>query len=106
MVPDKNRKFHWGQQFSSKFDFNYFSYLNPMLFTIAIRYVIPLGGCASRETVWEFDVSTVPGILNTPDPPNSEQCGVPGHSNSPTAGILSGARGGLIFRLNETKKQN
>ena len=44
MVPDKNRKFHWGQQFSKNFDFNYFSYLNPMLFTIAIRYVNSPGG--------------------------------------------------------------
>jgi len=28
---------------------------------------VPLEGCASQETIWDFDVSTVPGILNTPD---------------------------------------
>ena len=85
MVPDKNRKFHRGQQFSTKFDFNYFSYLKPMLFTIAIRYVNSTGGLRITRNRLEFDVSTVPGILNTPDP-NSEHCGVSRSQQQPNYG--------------------
>ena len=59
---------------------------------------IPPGAWASQGAVGVFDVRTVPGILNTLD-----LCLIrsiaesPGHSNSTTTGILSGARGGVIF---------
>ena len=45
MVPDKNHKFHWGQQFSTKFDVNYFSYLNPI---VSIDYVVATVGMVEK----------------------------------------------------------
>jgi len=71
---------------------------------------IPLEDFASQETVWDFDVSMVPGIPNL-TLQNSAQFGAlrnPRSQQQPNygpTGILSGAQGGLIFWLNESKSR-
>ena len=57
---------------------------------------IPLEDSASEETIWDFDVSTVPGILNTPDLGLIESMEESlAYNSSPTASILSCAPSGL-----------
>jgi len=52
---------------------------------------------ASQETIWDFDVNVIPGILNTVDlelEPNTEV--LFSHNSSPTRSILSSAPCGLL----------
>lgn len=58
---------------------------------------IPLEVSESQETIWDFDVNTVPGMLNTTNLgpiPHGE--GSLGHDTSPTTSILSSAPSGLL----------
>jgi len=51
---------------------------------------IPLEESASQETVCDFDVSTVSGVLNTPDLSPIERVEESlGHNSSPTTSSLS-----------------
>ena len=67
----------------------------------------PLEDSASQETIWDFDVSTALGILNTPDlrPILSIEESF-GCSSSPNKRVLSSAPSGLVFWRNESKKPN
>ena len=58
---------------------------------------IPIEDSASQPTIWDFDISTVPGILNTTelDPIESFEESI-GHNSSPTTSILSSAPSGLL----------
>ena len=58
---------------------------------------IPIEDSASQQTIWDFDVSTVPGILNRTelDPIESIEESL-GHNSSPTTSILSSAPSGLL----------
>ena len=57
---------------------------------------ILLEDSASQETPWDFDASTVPGIINTRDLGLIESMGESlGHNSSPTTSILSSAPSGL-----------
>ena len=58
---------------------------------------IPIEDSASQQTIWDFDVSIVPGILNTTelDPIESIEESL-GHNSSPTTSILSSAPSGLL----------
>jgi len=58
---------------------------------------IPIQDSASQQTIWDFDVSTVPGILNTTELDPIESMEEPlGHNSSPTTSILSSAPSGLL----------
>jgi len=55
----------------------------------------------------DFDVSTVPGILNTPGPCLIQRIEESlGNNSSPTTSILSSAHSVLILWRNESKKLN
>jgi len=58
---------------------------------------IPVENSASQQTIWDFDVSTVPGILNTTelDPIESIEESL-GQNSSPATSILSSAPSGLL----------
>jgi len=58
---------------------------------------IPVEDSASQQTIWDFDVSTVPGILNTIelDPIESIEESL-GHNSSPATSILSSTPSGLL----------
>ena len=52
---------------------------------------------ASEQTIWDFDVSTVPGILNTTElNPIESMVESLGHNSSPTTSILSSAPSSLL----------
>lgn len=58
---------------------------------------IPHEDSVSQQTIWDFDVSTVPGILNTTELNQIESIEGPGgHNSSPTTSILSSAPSGLL----------
>jgi len=51
----------------------------------------------SQETIWDFDVTTVPGMLNTSNlGPIQHSEELLGHNSSPTNSILSSAPSGLL----------
>jgi len=54
------------QKLATKLDFNHFGYLNSTFPSISIQYVRADSprGFHFPTTIWDFDVSTVPGILN------------------------------------------
>ena len=65
----------------------------------------PPENSASQESIYDFDVCMVLGILNTPDLSPIHSIGEPlGHSSGPTTSILSSAWSNLLFGLNESKK--
>ena len=58
---------------------------------------IQLEDSVSQQTIWDFDVSTVPGILNTTELnqiESIEEAG--GHNSSSTTSILSSVPSGLL----------
>ena len=58
---------------------------------------IPIEDSASQQTICDFDVSTVPGILNTTElNPIDSMAESLGHNSSPTTSILSSAPSGLL----------
>jgi len=58
---------------------------------------IPLEVSESQETIWDFDVTTVPGMLNTSNlGPIQHSEELLGHDSSPTNSILSSAPSGLL----------
>ena len=60
---------------------------------------IPLEHFVSEETIWDFDVSTVPGILNAPEPGLIKGMEKSlGYNSSPTMSIPSSAQRDLRLR--------
>jgi len=58
---------------------------------------IPLEVSESQETIWDFDVTTVPGMLNTSNLGAIQRSDkLLGHEISPTTSILSSAPSGLL----------
>jgi len=58
---------------------------------------IPLEVSESQETIWDFDVTTVPGMLNRSNlGPIQHSEELLGHKSSPTNSILSSAPSGLL----------
>jgi len=58
---------------------------------------IPLEVSESQETIWDFDVSTVSGMLNAPNLGSIQNRGdLLGPDSSPTTSILSSAPSGLL----------
>lgn len=74
------------------FFYIYYFYLNTLS-----SMSIPLKVSESQETIWDFDVNTVPGMLDTTNLgpiPHGEGSLV--HDTSPTTSILSRAPSGLL----------
>ena len=58
---------------------------------------IPLEGSESQETIWDFEVTTVPGMLNTSNLGPIQHCEeLLGHNSNPTHSILSSAPSGVL----------